>query len=130
MPCPHPPSVKLSRTLWGSWAWKPFRVPCSLFVENTFQPPRTSLSPKGQIQTVANQGREGMQRQGRGSQETIVQPWGRVLVLPQGMHITISFELVIELKPQINGRCQYSSFQRRPPEARLKGTREAHQEII
>ena len=31
-----------------------------------------------------------MQRQGRNSQETIVQPWGRVLVPPQGIHITTS----------------------------------------
>ena len=30
------------------------------------------------------------------------------------------FKLFIELKPPRNGRCQYSSFQRRPPEARLK----------
>ena len=25
---------KPSRTLWGSWAWKPFYVPCFLFVGN------------------------------------------------------------------------------------------------
>ena len=31
-----------------------------------------------------------MQRQGRNSQETVVQPWGRVLAPPQGMHIAIS----------------------------------------
>ena len=31
-----------------------------------------------------------MQRQGRNSQETAVQPWGRVLAPPQGMHIAIS----------------------------------------
>ena len=29
------------------------------------------------------QGREGIQKQGRSSQETLVQPWGRVLVSPQ-----------------------------------------------
>ena len=61
---------------------------------------------KGQVQTVANQGREGMQRQGRRSHET-AQLWGSVLV-PQ------------KLKPPINRRCQHSSFQRRPPGARLK----------
>ena len=82
--------LKPSRTLWGSWARKPFWVPRSLFVGNSLQPPGSSLSPKGQIQTVANQGREGMQRQGKSSQETIVQPWGRVLVLPHGIHITVS----------------------------------------
>ena len=70
-----------------------------------------------------------MLRQGRSGQETIVQPWGRVLVPPQGIHIRVSFELFIELKPPINGRCQHSSFQKRPSEDRLKGTREAHQEI-
>ena len=65
--------------------------PCPPFlVGNRLQPPWPSLSSKGQIQAFANQGREGMQRQGRGSQETIVQPWGRVLVPPQGIHITIS----------------------------------------
>ena len=48
------------------------------------------------------------------------QPGGRVLAPPQGIHITVSFELFIELKPPINGRYQRSSFQRRPPEARLK----------
>ena len=51
------------------------------------------------------------------------QPWGRVLVPPQGVHIIVSFELFIELKSPINGRYQRSSFQRRLPEASLK-TRE------
>ena len=37
---------------------------------------------EGQGQTVANQVSEGMQRQGRSSQETVVQPWGRVPVAP------------------------------------------------
>ena len=31
-----------------------------------------------------------MQQQGRSSQETIVQSWGRILVPPQGIYITIS----------------------------------------
>ena len=31
-----------------------------------------------------------MQRQGRNSLETIVPPWGRVLVPPQGLHIAVS----------------------------------------
>ena len=52
------------------------------------------LSSSGRVQIVANQwgGREvgWMQRQGRNSQETAVQPWGRVLAPPQGMHIAIS----------------------------------------
>ena len=48
------------------------------------------------VPTVANQGREGMWRQGRNSQETIVQPWGRVLVPPQGRYITISLSCFAE----------------------------------
>ena len=56
------------------------------------------------FQTVANQGREGMQRQGRGSQETIVQPWGRVLVPLQGAHIRISLSSSAETNPATNGR--------------------------
>ena len=45
------------------------------------------LSPKGQLQAVADQGRKGMQRKVRNSQETIVDPWGRILVPSQGIHI-------------------------------------------
>ena len=37
----------MSRTLWGSWAQKPFSVPCFLSVGNWFQPPWPSLIPKG-----------------------------------------------------------------------------------
>ena len=48
-----------------------------------------TVATVGQVQIGANQGREGMQRQGRNSQETIVQPWERVLVPPQGTFITI-----------------------------------------
>ena len=53
------------------------------------QPPQPSLSPKGQVQTVADQGREQMQRPGRKSQETTVQPWGRVLVPSREIHVMI-----------------------------------------
>ena len=53
------------------------------------------------FQTVANQGRGGRQRQGRSSQETIVQPWSKVLVQHQGTYHNI-FELFTELKsPQM-----------------------------
>ena len=38
-----------------------------------------------------------MQRQGRGSQETIVQPWGRALA-SRDIHNSV-FKLFIELKP-------------------------------
>ena len=61
---------------------QPFCVPHFSFLGNKLQPPQPSLSFNGQIQTVANQGREGKQRAGRSRPETIVQPWGRVLVPP------------------------------------------------
>ena len=83
------------------------------------QPPWPSLSSKGQIPTVVNPGRKGMQRQGRGSQQTIVQPWSRVLVLPQGIHITMSLGSL---------RCQYSSHHRKTTWGYIKGTREAYGE--
>ena len=38
---------------------------------------------------VATQGREGMQRQGKSSQETIVKHSDRVLVPPQGIHVKL-----------------------------------------
>ena len=31
--------MKLDRTLWGSWAWKPSFVPTSLFIGNRLEPP-------------------------------------------------------------------------------------------
>ena len=46
-----------------------------------------TLSSKEQVQEVANQGREGIRRQ---EGETIGQPWGRVLVSPQGIYRTVS----------------------------------------
>ena len=57
----------------NSWVQKHFHVPHLLFVEKRFQSPRPSLSSKGQIQAVTNQGSEGMQKQKKNSQETIVQ---------------------------------------------------------
>ena len=95
--------MKPSRMLLGSWARKPFCVPRFLFVGNRLQPPWPSLSSKGQVQTVANQGREGIQVQGKGSQETIAQPWDRILVPPQWINITISLSSSAE--PSTNGRC-------------------------
>ena len=81
------------------------------------------LSPKRQVQTVANQGREGMQRCGRRSQETIVQPWGRVQVLPQEMHRTI------ELKPR---KWKMSAFfiPEKTTQSQTKGTRETRQDNL
>ena len=58
---------------------------------------------KGQVQAVANQGREGMQKPQRSSLETIVQPWSSVLIPPQIIYITISLSSSAELKPPTNG---------------------------
>ena len=96
---------KPSRAMWGSWAHKAFCVSHFLCLGSKLQPPCPSLSSKGQVQRVARQGREGMQRPGRRSQETRVQPWGRVLVPLQGICITISLSPSAELKPSRNGRC-------------------------
>ena len=119
-----------------------FWVPHYLFVGNRLQPPWPSLRSKRQVQAVADQGREGTERQRRSSQETVVQgtalevqwlgllasnaggmgsipdrgtktpqatetaqPWDRVLVPPQGMHVTISLSSSAELKPPTNVRC-------------------------
>ena len=62
-----------------------------LVVRNRLQLPWLSLRSKGQVQTLANQGREEIERQGRNSQETMVQPRGRVLVPTQGIHTAIFF---------------------------------------
>jgi len=52
-----------------------------------------------QITTAANQGREGTQRQRRNSQETMVQPWGRVLVSPQGICFSVAHSCPILCHP-------------------------------
>ena len=49
----------------GSWEHKAFCLLYFLFLGNKPQPPWPSLSSKGQPKTLANQGREGMQRPGR-----------------------------------------------------------------
>ena len=55
------------------------------------QPPGPSLSSRGQVQTVVNQERGGDEETREAqSEETRVQPWGRVLVSPQGTHRTVS----------------------------------------
>ena len=53
---------------------------------------------------VANQGRKGMQRPEQSLQDTIEQPWGRILVPPPGIYRTISLSPSAELKPPTNGR--------------------------
>ena len=75
----------------GHKSRKPFCVSHFLITGNRLHSASwPSLNSKGQVQTAVNQGREGKWRQGRNSQETIVQPWGGVLVPPQGIYITIS----------------------------------------
>ena len=95
-------------------------VPHLLFVGNRLQPPWPSLSSKGQVQTVANQGREGdaetREEQSRNDSAALGQGPSSTL---RDTHNNV-FELFTELKLPINGICQHSSFQRRPPEARLK----------
>ena len=41
-----------------------------------------------------------MQRQGRSSQETAVHPWGKVLVPPHGIHVTVSLTSLQNEDPQ------------------------------
>ena len=38
-----------------------------------------------------------MQKHWKNSQETTVQPWGRILVLPQGIHVTVFLKRCLEL---------------------------------
>ena len=82
--------------------------PHFLFLRNGLQPPWPSQSSKKQSQKVAHQGREGLQRPGRSSQETIAQPWDQVLVPPQGMYRTIPLSSSPERKPPTNGRNWWS----------------------
>ena len=69
----------------------PFCVPHFLFVGNRLHSASMTF-PEFQRagSNSCSPGSEGMQKQGRSSQEIIVQPWGRVLVPPQGIYIKIS----------------------------------------
>ena len=53
------------------------------------QLPRPFLSSKEQIQAVTDERNEGIKKQWKGSLETMVQPWIRVLVPPQRIYKTI-----------------------------------------
>ena len=66
-----------------------FRVP-SFCVGNMLHSASLTFPEFQGAETVVYQGREGRQKQRRGSQETIAQPWGRVLAPPQGIHRTVS----------------------------------------
>ena len=68
-----------------------FSVPHFSLVGNRLQLPWLSLSSKGQVQTRADQGREGIQRQRRSCQETMVQPRSGALVSTQGIHAATFF---------------------------------------
>ena len=72
--------LKLSRALWGFWAWKSFCLPFLLYRKSA----SASVTFPEFQRAGSNQRREEMQRQGRGSQETKVHTWGRVLVLFKG----------------------------------------------
>lgn len=100
--------------------------PLFLFHREQTPAPRTSMSPKGQTQTIANQGRERRQRNWKNSQEATEQPWRRTLVLPQGTHVTA---FLYNLKPPVEWKMssffipdqrKQRSSSRRPPKARLK----------
>ena len=64
-------------------------VSCFLFVGDRLQPPWPSLSPKGQIQTVANQGK-GMKRQGKSS-KTKQKTWDQIKGV-QALHTPKSYQ--------------------------------------
>ena len=58
------------------------------------------------FQALVNQGREGVQRQGRASQKKPQHSFGgRALAQSQLMHITMSLSSSAELKPPAKGRC-------------------------
>ena len=80
---------------------KTFCVPLFFFLGSKLQAPWPSLRSTGQLQTFADQEKKGLQRPGRRSQETMVQPCGRVLVPLQGIRITIS-EFFCRTKPPTN----------------------------
>ena len=84
------PGVTKSRTRLSDWtelSW--------------LQTPWPSQSPKRQTQGSGG----GVQRQRRSSQGTIVQSWGRVLVLPQGINI-ISLSSSVSVSAQLLNHVQ------------------------
>ena len=58
---------------------------------------------EGQVQIVINRGREGMQRQGRGSQETMVQLWAGFWCHP-GEYIITLLSYFVDLRPSFRWR--------------------------
>ena len=82
--------MKPSMTLLGFWARKPFKL------------------------LLIKEGKEGMQRQRRGSQGTAVRPWGQGPCSTQGTHIMVSLSFFTELSNQ-------SILKEINPEYSLKG---------
>ena len=75
----------------------PFHVPHFWFVENTL--PSASLNfPKFQWADSKQLLSEGMQKQRRNNQETIMQQWSSVSVPPQGMYVTVSLSSSLRTK--------------------------------
>ena len=102
--------------------------PFLAFLGNKLHPPW--VSSKGKIQTVVSQERARMQRQGRNTQETIVQPGGRVLVPLQGIYITVSLSSFAEIKPPTHERCYEAFFTPGPPEPISGATKHQFWRII
>ena len=78
-----------SRALWGSWTQKPFCVPHFLIIGNRLHSasltfPEFQQADSNKQLLIRERTREEKSR------ETIVQPWGKVLVPSQGIHITRS----------------------------------------
>ena len=101
--------ITLSILKWGKWVvgysshlnvitgfWA---GPCVSWAQEVFEFSLHDLPwSKGQIWKTDNLGREGIWSLGRNSPETIAWPWGRILVLPQSIHLAISLRPFIELK--------------------------------
>ena len=88
----------------------------------------TFLSPKGQIRTVANQGREGMQRrekQPRNNSAGLGEGPGSAL---RDTHNNI-FELFYRTKTPNKQKMLAFFIPEKTTWGQIKGTREAHQEI-
>lgn len=104
--------LKPSRTLWSSWAWKPFCVPWPS-ASMTFPKFQTAGSDSCQ----SGKGGDAEIREEE-SEEIInsAQLWERVLVLSQGIHITIFMSSSEELKPSkmevVTYLIKHPSFQR------------------
>ena len=112
--------VKRSRTLFGSWAWKHFCVPHTLFVGNRLQYSSLPESQRVYPESRSSRKEGDAENKGGGAKKQYPALQQGPGSAPRDTHNNI-FKFIIELNPPTNGRCQHSSFQRRPSEARLKG---------